>query len=589
MSNSELNNKQDLSTQKILLIIFSSLSKQRKVHVSGVLLVMITCALLEFSTLIVVTPFLLSISEPEAFKEAFFVRLLQSHLGAWDSSKSLLLMSVIFGFLAIFTAMIKILNLWSIEKLVAAIGCDFSCEAFRRTLYQPYNVHLSRNSSFLVNVITRNIDDCLVTIRALMQFITSFLTIIALLIALTLVDSSFVIAAFLLFSLAYAFIASLLKRRLNRNSKVASISGEKHVKVLREGLGAIRDILIDGTQNFYLKIYRQADESMRAAFAQANFFAYSPKLILEALGLFALVIITFFTYQQKGSSVQLLPILGTVAFCAQRLLPAMQQCYIAWANLNSSQVAINDVISLVNQPLGINIDRGKCNQFTIEKSIEIVNLSFSYSKDREEVLKGVDFEIKKGERVAIVGQTGSGKSTLMTLLMGLLRPTKGYVFVNGLDINSDTNLELLEAWKSSIAHVPQNIYLADTTIAENIAFGQPRDLINIESVRSASKQAMLDQFVSRLPYGYGTLVGERGSMLSGGQRQRLGIARALYKGADVLFFDEATSALDDEIESSIINTIRGLSKDLTIIVIAHRKSSIEMCDKILRLSDGAIV
>ena len=289
---------------------------------------------------------------------------------------------------------------------------------------------------------------------------------------------------------------------------------------------------------------------------------------------------------QRGSASSVIPTLGSLALGSQRLLPALQQLYGGWASVKSCNAGLLGVLNLLNQPLPEL--SSKIRRFNFTSLIELRDLSFRYNQHSKLVLSNINFEIKFGQRIGFIGSTGCGKSTLADVIMGLLPPASGNIYVDGIDINHDADTCMFNSWRASIAHVPQSIYLADTTIAENIAFGVPKHLIDWSRVHSASQQAQISPFVESMEAGYDTLVGEGGIRLSGGQKQRIGIARALYKQATVLVFDEATSALDTDTENAVMEAINNLSTDYTIILIAHRLSTVAGCDKVVQLSQGTI-
>jgi len=286
----------------------------------------------------------------------------------------------------------------------------------------------------------------------------------------------------------------------------------------------------------------------------------------------------------SGGIAAALPVLGALALGAQRLLPLLQQVYSGWTISMGNRQALFDVLGLLDEPLAVAPDLAQPLAMTPPQLIEFAGVGFRYTEETSWVLRDFSLSVPMGTRVGIVGKTGSGKSTVMDLLMGLIEPTEGEIKIDGRCLDEGSR----RAWQRQIAHVPQAIYLSDASIAENIAFGADRDAIEMERVREAARRAELHDFIESLPEGYGTIVGERGVRLSGGQRQRIGIARALYKQASVIVFDEATSALDNQTEAAVMRSIFGLREDLTVFIIAHRLSTVEGCDLVVSLSNGRI-
>ena len=290
---------------------------------------------------------------------------------------------------------------------------------------------------------------------------------------------------------------------------------------------------------------------------------------------------------QLGSGNAVVPLLGAMALGAQRLLPALQQIYSGWADLNSRNASIKAVLTMLDQPLPPHVFA--VEPLNLRENIRLEGVYFRYSPEKANVLQELNFEIRCGERIGIIGSTGSGKTTTIDLLMGLLEPTCGRLLVDGEDLHDPEHQERLPAWRAAIAHVPQSIYLADNSIAENIAFGVPPQQIDLDRVKQAAAQAQIAKFIEASPDGYKTFVGERGIRLSGGQRQRIGIARALYKQARVLVLDEATSALDVDTEQALMDSLNELSNRLTIMMIAHRLSTVKRCDRVIKLDNGRLV
>jgi ATP-binding cassette subfamily B protein len=280
-----------------------------------------------------------------------------------------------------------------------------------------------------------------------------------------------------------------------------------------------------------------------------------------------------------------LPTLGALALGAQRVLPLLQQAYNAWANIVGSQASAKKVLELLDQPIAPELLSTVPKPLAFSRDIRFSNVRFRYAADAPWVLEDFNLTIFKGARIGMVGSTGTGKSTALDLLMGLLMPTQGELLVDGEPVVG----ERIRAWQNTIAHVPQSIFLADASFSENIAFGVPQNAIDLDRVGQAARRAQIAEFIESGREGYDARVGERGIMLSGGQRQRIGIARALYKQASVLVFDEATSALDNATEQAVMDAIELLDRDLTILIIAHRLSTVRRCDCIVELGGGRVV
>ena len=268
-------------------------------------------------------------------------------------------------------------------------------------------------------------------------------------------------------------------------------------------------------------------------------------------------------------------------------MPATQQVYACWVGIKGNSASVVEVIKMLNQPKS-NHDRKVKRKFKFSKNIELINISYSY-KENTPIIKSLNLKINKGEKIGIVGTTGSGKTTLVDIIMGLLKPNKGTIKIDNLVLYDAKKASLLQTWRENISHIPQHIFLKDASVLENIAFGIEKNQINKFEIRKAAKIAMIREFIENDLGGYDEIVGEKGIRLSGGQLQRIGIARALYKKSDILVMDEATSALDTNTEKKIINAINSLENNPTIIMIAHRLSTLNSCDRIIHIEKGNII
>jgi len=484
-----------------------------------------------------------------------------------------------FALAALSAGGIRLLLLWASTRLANVAGADLSLEVYRRTLYQPYSVHVSRNSSAIISNITSKVGMVILTLSSCLTIGTSSVIIISIVAALFAINPTVALIASLSLGLSYVILTKISRKNMLYNSVQMAKEQTQVVKALQEGLGGIRDVLLDGTQPTYCHIYQRADAPLRRAQASITFISQSPRFLMESIGmvLFALIALRM-THGSQGM-LTALPVLGALALGAQRLLPALQQGYAAWSSIIGYQASTKEVLELLDQPLPPEASQPLPAPLPFKKSIQFDSVKFRYTSETPWVLNGLSFNIPKGTRVGFVGKTGSGKSTCLDLLMGLLERSSGQITVDGTVLEQGN----IRSWQRNIAHVPQAIYLADTSLAENIAFGVSPKNIDLKRVKEAARQAHIADFIESSPQGYQALVGERGIRLSGGQRQRIGIARALYKQATVLVFDEATSALDNETEQAVMEAIEDLSADLTILIIAHRLTTIKNCAKIIEL------
>ncbi len=576
-----------LSTLDVLRQIWGHLSRRRRLQLAVLLLVMFASGLAELVSLGAVLPFLAVLSNPEQLLRQPLIQALALRAGFSQPQQLVLPATAAFALAAVLAALIRLLNLWLNGRLAAAVGSDLSCEAYLRTLYQPYQVHVQRNSSSLITAITNHIALTVLALNAVLQIVSAVVVSAGLLIGLLLVDWLVALSTAGLFGIAYGLVAFMARRRLQQNGERIAAATNQRVKALQEGLGAIRDVLLDGSQATYLELYRRADRPQRQLESKNVFISTFPRYALEALGLVTIAVLGGLLVLQRGSGAAVIPLLGALALGSQRLLPALQLVYGGWANLKSWSASLSAVIELLEQPLPV--QRAVAEPINLKQTIRMQGVRFRYAPELAEVLQDLDLEISCGERIGLIGSTGSGKSTLVDLLMGLLPPSAGRLLVDGVDLHDPAHADRLAGWRAAVAHVPQSVYLADSSIAENIAFGVPRQAIDLARVKRAAEHAQIAGFIESRPDGYGSFVGERGIRLSGGQRQRIGIARALYRQARVIVLDEATSALDTSTEEAVMEAVEGLSRDLTMVMIAHRLSTVERCDRVVRLDHGRVV
>jgi ATP-binding cassette, subfamily B, bacterial PglK len=573
-----------------LLILWGHLSPHRHKQFYLLLVLMIIASLSEVVSIGAIFPFIGILAAPELIYQHHLVQPIAQYFELTSPSQLMLPSTIAFILSVLLAGTLRLALLYATTRLSFATGADLSINIYRRTLYQDYSVHVGRNSSEVINGIISKTNTVISgVLNPVLILGSSMFLVTGIVFALFVIDIGIALTASISISLLYGVVIRYTRRQLNDNSKCIADQSTQMIKSLQEGLGGIRDVLIDGSQQFYCNLYRNADLPLRRAAGNNIFIAGSPRFAIEAIGMAMIASLAYIVTEQKGEFATTIPVLGTLAMGAQRLLPSLQQAYSAYSNLKGSKSSFEDVLNLLNQPLPTYADHKLPPPSIFKKEIQLKNLSFRYAVDSTEntqwILKNINLHLSKGARIGFMGITGSGKSTLLDIIMGLLPPTSGDFTIDGEPITNEN----VRAWQTHIAHVPQNIYLSDSTIAENIAFGIPNEKINQKQIEKAAKQAQLSELIEDWEDKYDTFVGERGIRLSGGQRQRIGIARALYKNADVLVLDEATSALDNETEQAVMGAIECLGKGLTILIIAHRLTTLKGCDKIVKLDKNNIV
>ena len=564
----------------LLKKLWNHLTIRRRKQFLLLIVLMFVASILEVVSVGAILPFLGVLTAPDQVFNHPLMEPLIKILRITEPNQLVLPLTLLFITAALVAGSIRLLLLYVMTRLSYATGADLSIKIYNLTLYQEYSIHVSRNSSEVINgIIAKTTTVIGSVIMPIINLISSTILIISIMIALFVIDTKVALSAFLGFGILYFIIIRFTGIQLKENSKIIAKQSTQMIKSLQEGLGGIRDVLIDGSQNFYSQLYRSADLPLRRASGTNAFIGGGPRYVLEAVGMTLIASLAYVMSLKEGGMATAIPVLGALALGAQRLLPALQQAYASFSSVRGVEVSLRDVLFLLEQPLPDYLSQPLPEPMKFEKEIHLEEISFNYQKDMPLILKGINLSISKGERIGFIGATGSGKSTLLDIIMGLLPPTEGKIFID----NEPLKDQNIRAWQRHIAHVPQNIFLSDSSIAENIAFGVPKEMINYKRLEKVAIQAQIEEMIDNSIDGYSTIVGERGIRLSGGQRQRISIARALYKSADVLIFDEATSALDNTTENAVMSAIEGLEEKLTILIIAHRLSTLKGCDRIVSL------
>jgi ABC-type multidrug transport system fused ATPase/permease subunit len=573
------------SVSRLIARLWRHLSRRRKRQLWLSVSLMMVSALLDVISLGAVLPFITVLANPDRVFDYEIVSKVAGVFGIETSAGLILPLTVGFALSAGLAGASRVVSLWVVVRVTAAIASDLSIEAYRRTLHQPYETHVQRNSGEVMSNVLAKVDAVSHSVvRPLQALCGSALTIVFIAVALIVIEPATSLIAIIGLGCIYTLIGRMAKRKLDHNSLIISETRASTFRNVQEGLGGIRDVLLDGSQSHFVHLFRESDRNMRRANATNQIISATPRLVIEV---FALILISGLAYwfnQRTGGFAGSLPVLGALAFGGQRLLPALQQGFFAWSMMMGSRAMVVEAIEFLEQPMD-DADSIGYKPLGLSHEIRLSGVSFRYQGTSVDVLQDVNLVFRQGQRIGIVGATGSGKSTLLDLIMGLLEPSAGTLEVDGVTVRGAER----QRWMRTIAHVPQHVFLTDESFKDNIVFGSIDSHIEEERVYAAAARACISDFIEDRPNGYREVVGERGARLSGGQRQRIGIARALYRQPDVLILDEATSALDMATEREVMAGIAELSHDVTIFQVAHRLSTVEGCDMIVEMEAGRVV
>jgi ABC-type bacteriocin/lantibiotic exporter with double-glycine peptidase domain len=580
-----------MNEHKILARAWGMLEPREKTAAIRLLAIVLVAAVFETVMIGSVLPFLSVLANPDVVHSSAWLSWAYQSLGFETTRGFLFALGGMSLFLIVVANLAQVAKTYSLARFSVMRVHGFSVRLLAHYMRQPYEFFLNRETSTM----GRNVlGECSQIVSRFFQptldMIASSLTALMIVGLMLFVDATITLLAFGLFAGVYGLVFYAIRKRLRRAGEERLLGNTGRFRYANEALGGIKDIKVVGREASYVARYEEA--SLRDARGQILVRVCSdlPRFILQTVAfggiiILCLVMLTAADDQPGRQFSDLVPVLGVFAFAAQRLLPALQRIYAASAQLRFARAAIDALhadIAAARSEHGMPVDMPP--KIGLRDRLEMDGVSYRYP-DSEHGLNGLSLTIRQGEKIGVVGSTGAGKTTFADIVLGLLAPQEGAIRVDGVPITEEN----LRAWQQTVGYVPQNIFLSDASVAQNIAFGVAADRIDRERVHSCGALAQLERFVREdLPDGYDTVVGERGIRLSGGQRQRIGIARALYHDADLILFDEATSALDNQTERQVMNSIEALPGDKTIIMIAHRLSTVRICDRIMVLDRGRL-
>ena len=581
-----------IDTSKLKLAL-SLLSREERRESVVVLVVALLSAISSAAMVLSIFPFLSVLSDPAQIQENEYLRW-GFEISGFDSEFEFVFLLGFFSILVIlFANLFMMANTYIYSRFYLMRTHSLGRKLLKKYLQQDYQFFLSKNSSDLSkNVLSESEQVVSLFFSPLVSIVTASVSILFTSAALFWLNPTIAFFSFAVVGGAYFGVFSVFKSKFNRMGKVRAEANQERYRVSGEVLGGVKDVKIIGCEEAYIRRFEAPSYRMAKTSLMLAITSEAPKYIMQSVAFCGVIIFCLFLIDRDswlvgGSLSTVIPTLGVFAFAGQKMLPEVQKLYSAFSKLQYGLPAIDRFCKELETASGDgSLTYDTKSEVGFHSKIELKELAYQYPQAELPGLSAINITVKAGERIGIVGSTGAGKTTLADVILGLLRPTAGAIYVDGVEITDDK----VRAWQRSVGYVPQNIFLLDASVAENVALGLDRDEIDMERVKLAAQIAQLSDFVENdLPEGYETEVGERGVRLSGGQRQRIGIARALYRNADLIVFDEATSALDNLTEHEVIQSVNALPGSKTILMIAHRLSTIRGCDRIIVLDKGRLV
>jgi ABC-type multidrug transport system fused ATPase/permease subunit len=566
--------------------IFDLLDPQERRRFWQLLGLIMLMGLLDMAGVASILPFLAVVSDPAVITENPQLAMLYGWSGLANPDSFLILFGgLVFGFV-IFSLGFKTLTLYAIARFSQMRNHSISTRLLASYLSQPYVWFLNHHSADLGKSVLAEVQSLVggVLIPA-MRLLAQTVSLGFLVILLILVNPGVALTAAIGLGGAYVLIFLAVRRYLGRIGKIRLEANKARFQIAQEVMGGIKEVKLMGLETAYLTRFRAPSRAMATSTANAQITGELPRHLLEGIafgGMIALIISLLL--KEGGNLADILPVLGVFAFAALRMFPAVQQIYHSLTLMRSNGMVLTqihrDIMAMQVASAG-----PSAPALHLRQTLDLVDVHYAYPQTETSALKGLSLSIRANTTVGIVGGTGAGKTTAVDVMLGLLAPQAGELRVDGVVITPEN----LRAWQNSVGYVAQQIFLIDDSVAANIAFGIAAEAIDMAAVERAARVANLHDFVmGELPQGYQTAVGERGVRLSGGQRQRIGIARALYHDPDVLLLDEATSALDNLTERAVMEAVHNLGHDKTIIMIAHRLTTVRDCDMIFLLENGQL-
>lgn len=566
------------------------LTTHQKVRVFELMILMIIGGFLETFSVSLMIPFMNAVMEPEKTMEEWYVRYVCEIFNITDITQFLVFIAVVLAIIYVLKNFYLMLEYNLQYRFVYGNMFAMQEKILNVFIHRPYEYFLMVNSGEVIRIVNSDTIEGFNLLITLLSLMTELVVSAMLIITILVINPVATVCIAMLMLVMLAGINYVIKPKLHQAAIDNQNSGTGMNKWMLQSIQGIKELKVMGKEDFFIENYRRYGRVHVETNKRHQVLGIYPRFIIEAFSMTAMFIVVAVMIYSGVELESVIPLMTAIALAAMRLLPSINRISSAMAmmaynepKLDKMMENMEDVSKVSESLITDEIHDSTGEIHNLSDKIEFRGVTYHYPETDKNVLTDVDFTIEKGESVGIVGASGAGKTTAVDIVLGLLEPQNGAITVDGVNIRKDRR-----GWLNQIGYIPQAIFMLDDTIRANVAFGEKKEDISDDAVWIALKEASLDEYVRSLPRGLDTEIGERGMRLSGGQRQRIGIARALYYNPDVLIFDEATSALDNETESAIMDSINQLHGRKTMIIIAHRLTTIESCDHILRVADEKI-
>ena len=570
----------DMSALNILKRINVHLNNKRKRQVIYIFILSIFSSLSESISVALLIPFISFFINPETYLFNSFFQNIFDYLDMSDQKDIFLFVSILFVSIVLISGVMRLVYIKNSNKLSDKITSDFRIKIFNFLINQDYSYYFKHGTNEIMSNLTQKTQSFTAIVFAAMNIFNAILILIAVICVLTINEPLYTLIVILSIAIFFTTIFKIKSRSVLKKGQNINLNQNIIVDTFESTVGYLQEVLVYNLKNFFLKTLTKVSKEIAISNSEIRSIGMTPRIYLETFIIISVVLLVYFLNLTERSLLLNISYLAVLAYGAQKCLPMVNSIYNLSISFKSSTPTVLSFLKILdNEKLDLKTESDSLELLEFDREINLEKIFFQYNKSLPPVLNNINLIIKKGEKIAIKGKTGTGKSTLINLILGLIEPTQGKLLIDGGEINSTNK----KNWQKNIAIVPQTVFLNNSSILENIALGENFNEINFEKVKNSAKISCISEFIESLPNKYEEKVGEKGIRLSGGQKQRIGLARALYRNPNVLVLDEPSNALDLKTENQVMEKLTSLSKKVTIIMISHSDNSLKFFDRIFNL------